>query len=200
MYILETERLGLRPFALDDLGFLAALNADADVARYLGYGVPRTEAESRVLLEGFLSAYQQDSLGHLLVYSKDSDTPVGRCGLTWIEVEANPPAAEPPQWFWFRDSAPVDMETTNEIEIGYVIAKRYWGSGYATEAAQIVRDYAFEKRDLNCLVAAIFPDNQPSKNVARKIGMTHRGDINAFGMLAERHAISKAEWSRARDA
>ena len=199
MFSLETERLGLRPFTWDDLEFLATLNADAEVARYLGYGVPRTESESRVLLEGFFNAYAQDSLGHLLVYLKDSGVAVGRCGLTWIDVEANSPAGESPRWFWFRGSSPLAMETTHEIEIGYAFAKQHWGSGYATESAIAVRDYAFENRDLDCLVAAIFPDNHPSKNVARKIGMAQRGDINAFGMPAERHEILKSEWSRDRD-
>jgi len=82
MYSLETPRLRLRPFEERDFDFLVALNADPDVARYIGHGNPRTPAETRAFFEHLLEGYEQDSRGHLLVCDRRTGAPLGRCGLT----------------------------------------------------------------------------------------------------------------------
>lgn len=194
MQALETKRLGLRPFTWGDLDFLTELNADPDVARYIGYGVPRTREETCDMLERVLTAYEEDDVGHLAVCLRATGALIGRCGLSLIEVEAEPAPGRPPQWFWFRGSAPKAMPVADEIEIGYTFAKAHWGLGYATESATAVRDFAFQSRGVERLVAAIFPGNLGSKNVARKLGLKRTGHITAFGLPAERHEMSKREW------
>ncbi len=196
MYNLETERLGLRPFTWDDFEFLAALNADPDVSRYIGYGVARTAEESRQVLEKIIRAYSEDCAGQLAVYAKDTGLLVGRCGLTLIEIEVTPAPGQSPQWFWFRDSVPDGMTIIHELELGYAFARQYWGYGFATESAKAVRDYSFADRDTERLVAAIVPRNHASKNVAKKVGLTHAGAITAFAMLAERYEIGRRDWIR----
>jgi RimJ/RimL family protein N-acetyltransferase len=78
MHKFEAERLLLRPFTWDDFAFINALHADPDVARYIGYGKPRTETENRRLPESTLKAYSREGLGHLAVCLKDT----GEYGLT----------------------------------------------------------------------------------------------------------------------
>ncbi len=193
MYALETPRLGLRPFEQDDFEFLVALNADPDVARFIGYGVPRTREETREFLEHVLTAYEEDSLGHLAVYLKGSGALVGRCGLTLLEVEAEPAGGKPPQWYWFRGGAPKGMLVVNEIELGYTFSKEHWGCGYATECAKAMRDFGFRELGLSRLASAIAPENLASKNVARKVGLAYSGIVTAFSATFERHELSSNE-------
>ncbi len=59
-----------------------------------------------------------------------------------------------------------------EFEISYWLQRRYWGQGFATEAAAFWREYGFQHLDLRRLVSLIVPDNAPSRRVAERIGMT----------------------------
>jgi RimJ/RimL family protein N-acetyltransferase len=156
--------------------------------------VPRTREETRIFLERVLTAYREDSLGHLAVYLKDSNTLIGRCGLTLTEIEAEPTASKPPQCFWFRASAPTGMPVVNEIELGYTLARQHWGCGYATECATALRDYGFRELGLSQLLSAIAPLNIASRNVARKLGLTCSGLLTCFGTTFERHDLSRDRW------
>ena len=195
MFELETTRLLLRPFTWNDFDFINALHADPEVARYIGYGKPRTETENRRLLEITFTAYKEDNLGHLAACLRDTGEISGRCGLSLLEVEAAPADEQAPRWFWTRNSAPKGMEIVRRIEVGYTFARQYWGNGYATESATAVRDYAFQSRQEDQLVAAIFPENIASITVAKKIGMSFRGPITAFGMPAEHHQLDRDDWA-----
>ena len=57
------------------------------------------------------------------------------------------------------------------MEVAYLLAKKYWGQGLGTEAAQAIVDYGCEQLHLR-LICLIDPANQASIKVARKIGMT----------------------------
>lgn len=57
------------------------------------------------------------------------------------------------------------------MEIGYWISRKYWGKGYATEAAGALLDYGNKQLDTQRFISLIQPDNISSQNVARKIGM-----------------------------
>jgi ribosomal-protein-alanine N-acetyltransferase len=65
--------------------------------------------------------------------------------------------------------APLDK--TDEIEIGYGIAKEYWGRGLTTEAAAATIRYGFEELKLNQIVAVAMPENIASRRIMEKIGM-----------------------------
>lgn len=194
MYSLETPRLKLRPFVEQDFDFLVALNADPDVARYIGHGNPRTRSETRAFFEHILDSYARDARGHLLVCERETGIPVGRCGLTLLEAEATPLPGEPVRWYWFGGSAPAGMAIVNETELGYVFAKAAWGKGYATECAAAVRDYAFTGIGVDSLVSAIAPDNQASKNVARKLGLVRSGVAIAFDSPYDCYRLTVGRW------
>ena len=194
MQTIETDRLLLRPFTWEDLGFLNTLHGDPEVALYIGYGKPRTEAENRSLLENIFNAYSVEGFGHLGVLSKGSGEMIGRCGLSLLEVAVSPADGSAPKWFWNRGSAPADLQIVHRIEIGYTFARAHWGHGYATESAAAVRDFAFRSLQEDQLVAAISPENAASINVANKLGVSFRGPIIAFGKPAEHHQIDRVEW------
>jgi ribosomal-protein-alanine N-acetyltransferase len=85
----------------------------------------------------------------------------------------------------------MDIEGHKEIEVGYMLAKEYWGRGLATEAAKAILHYGFEQVGLARLICVVNPGNQASSRVALKIGMTLEidGDVNGEPTLL--YAINK---------
>ena len=63
------------------------------------------------------------------------------------------------------------LEDTGEVEIGYGLAKPYWGRGLASEAAAATIKYGFEQLGLPRIVAIASPDNITSRRVLEKLGM-----------------------------
>ncbi len=91
-----------------------------------------------------------DGLGGLnALYEKESGQPVGQCGLL----------VQP-------------LHGKQELEVGYSLLPAHWGKGYAIEAARKARDIAFERNYTDTLISIIHVDNEPSKKVARKNGMS----------------------------
>jgi ribosomal-protein-alanine N-acetyltransferase len=141
---LTTARLELRPVQADDLDDLAALYADPEVMRYIGTGQPRTRADSATRLEIMLDHWRQHGFGFFTVRQRGEF--IGRCGLQ-------------------------RLGDTGAIELGYTLAKRFWGQGYATEAARACVDYAFGPVGLHTIVAIARPANLASRHVLEKLGM-----------------------------
>ena len=65
-----------------------------------------------------------------------------------------------------------EIDEKKEIEVGYHILKKFWGQGYATEAAKLFIDYAFKNELANSIVSVIDVENFKSQKVAKKNGLT----------------------------
>jgi ribosomal-protein-alanine N-acetyltransferase len=143
---LETERLRLRPVVADDLDHFAALYADPDVMRFIGLRGPLKREQARERLDFMLDHWRRHGFGMWTLWLKAGGDFVGRCSLRYLE--------ESP-----------------EVELGYTLAKRFWGQGFATEASRAVVRHAFGALGLRRLVAIADPANVASVNVMRKIGM-----------------------------
>jgi RimJ/RimL family protein N-acetyltransferase len=150
--ICQTGRLILRRFTLADLEPLAAILADPDVTRF--FGAPRTLDQTRARLLGFLDAYERVGFSKWAVVLRETGELMGRCG----------PAVE-------------HVEGGTEVELGYDLAKRFWGQGFATEAAAASLDHCFSVLGLTRVVSIIHPENVPSLRVARKLGMTEERPV-----------------------
>lgn len=153
--ILETNRLLLRRPVPDDLDALYALYRDPEMRRYFpqeGVSPDRTLTyeETKEELEWFLNGHpKRPELGLWATILKENGAYIGRCGLL-----------------------PWTVDGQDEVEVAYMIDKAYWGRGLGTEAAQGIRDYAFETLGLNRLVSFIDPQNAASAKVAVHTGMT----------------------------
>lgn len=155
--VLETERLILRRLTMDDLDDLFALYHSPDVRKYYSEGIPSYE-ETKQELEWMINrCYARYGFGMWATIEKKTGKFIGRCGLT-----------------------PMDIEAREEIEVGYMLAREYWGQGLATEAARAILRYGFERVGLARLICVINPGNQASSRVAEKIGMRLEidGDVN----------------------
>jgi RimJ/RimL family protein N-acetyltransferase len=147
--ILETKRLYLRHLVMDDLDDLFRLYSDPVVRLYFPEGTLSYE-ETREELEWFLNGHpQHPELGLWATVHKESGQFIGRCGLL-----------------------PWTIDGQDEVEIAYLIDKSLWAQDFGTEAAQGIRDYAFEQLGLTRLICLIDEHNQASIRVAQKIGMT----------------------------
>lgn len=92
-----------------------------------------------------------------------------------------------------------DGRFSEHIEIGWHLARKYWGRGLATEAARAIRDYGFETLRLERIYAIADPDNTPSLKVMERIGMTFLEQTDRFydemGVL---YVMDRATWEATR--
>ena len=148
MIILETERLLLRYFELNDIEALCLIYRDPEIRRYFPEGT-LTSAETKEELEYYLQGHpDHPELGLWATVHKGNGRFIGRCGLL-----------------------PWTIDGRAEVEVAYLIDKGYWGQGLGTEAAQGILDYGFEKLKLLRLICLIDAENLASIRVAQKIGM-----------------------------
>jgi RimJ/RimL family protein N-acetyltransferase len=68
----------------------------------------------------------------------------------------------------------------HKVEIGYVLARAYWGGGYMTEAASALRDWVFQQPGIFRLYATTSVDNLRSQHVLERIGMTREGLMRRY--------------------
>ena len=166
MIIVETERLVLRHFRMSDGEALHGVFGDAQVMHF-GDGVQTAQWVHDWLCRR-LEDQQHSEIGPWAVVEKASSETIGYCGL-----------------FAFPDVC-----GQPETEIGYRLARPYWGCGYATEAARAVRDYAFNTVGISRLIAMIDPHNVASIRVATKIGMRYEKDVMFEGYTHPDHVYA----------
>lgn len=144
---IETARLLLRMFKLDDLDDLSQIYADAEVMKYLsGHALTREETEG--WLKYFLDGWESYGFGWWAVTLKDSNKLIGHCGLQFINV-------------------------TPEVEVTYGLARAYWQMGLASEAARACLRYGFEELALDRIYALADPGNDGSHRVMERVGMSY---------------------------
>jgi RimJ/RimL family protein N-acetyltransferase len=146
--VIETPRLILRHFVENDLAPLAALMANADFMRFSS-GVFTSEQAVSFLFERVLAPARAGLPSQFALIFREENRLIGYCG-------------------FFRQI----VDGIDEIEIGYRVHPDFWNRGLATEAARVVRDFAFEVMKLERVVSLIHPDNHASRRVAEKNGMT----------------------------
>lgn len=154
MTYIETERLVLRSWQLEDLPRFIAMNKDNRVMRY--FPAPLTDLETTAFYNRIQDEFKRRSWGLYAVEVKATEEFIGYVGLHEIGFDA---------------------EFTPGIEIGWRLAADCHNQGYATEAAKAVLNLAkgFGIERLYSFTAKI---NTPSERVMQKIGMKRIGEFN----------------------
>ena len=152
---LLTERLEIRAFEPDDLEALHAVYGDPDVTRFIP-PYPTLEHTRRALDIHVREARAGRPAFWALIECESGEL-IGDTGLGLIEGVGT------------------------EVELGYTLGPRWWGRGYATEAACAVRDYGLGELALAELLALVRPANAASIRVLEKIGMERVGTRQAYG-------------------
>ena len=147
--VLETERLLLRPWRLDDLEDFNAYASVPGVGEMAGWRHHDSLATSRAILSTFIGkevfALEEKATGRVI-------------GSFGIHIS------------WANDH-PIYGELRQK-EIGFALAKSHWGQGLMPEAVQAVIRFAFHYLRLEALTVGHFVDNQQSKRVIEKSGFT----------------------------
>ena len=177
MVIAETNRLILRPFTPDDVDALEDVFGDPEVMRF-GPGPQMRGWIAGWIRQRIENGETEKVPGPWAVVEKGTLALVGYCGV-----------------FYFAELA-----GSAEVEIGYRLARRAWGKGYATEAALVVRDDAFERLALRRLVALIDPANIRSLRVALKLGMHFEREVLLEGYDHPDHlyVLERPAWEKLR--
>ena len=167
--MLETPRLILRPFTAGDLDRMAELMANKYFMRFsMG---PLTREQTQAFLDKVIG-WDRDGLpSQFAMIIRSSGALAGYCGFFHHEVDGK-----------------------MEIEIGYRLDSNFWNRGLTTEAARAVRDHGFRDLKLNYVISLIHPENDPSRRVAEKNGMTLERETTFKGFPTFVFSITRQRW------
>ena len=147
MTVLETERLRLRKITVDDAQFMLTLLNEPAFLRYIGDKKVRNLEDGRqYILNGPVASYERYGFGLLLVEFRESQTPIGMCGLLKREELPDP-------------------------DIGFALLSDFCGKGFAFEAADAVLQDA-QRLKLKRILAITTLDNEASINLLERLGFS----------------------------
>lgn len=153
MQVLVTERLVLRHLEEGDGAFLVDLLNQPSFLRYIGDKKVRTEADAaRYVREGPQASYDRHGFGLYLVEERETQVPLGICGL-------------------------VRREGLDHPDLGYAFLPGAEGKGYALEAGRGVLDHA-RALGLSRLLAVVTPDNERSRRLLEALGFLREGTVS----------------------
>jgi len=149
---IETARLRLRPFTLDDLNSFASICSEPEVMKYIGAGKPVSKEEAEPHLSGYINYWEKHGFGRFAVTHKQRGELIGYCGFRVFNY---------PELRLFDDTH----------EIVFPVKKSSWGKGLASEAARACLRYGFEHLKFELIVAITRSENIASQEVLERIGM-----------------------------
>ncbi len=164
-YPIDTARLQLRPYTLDDLDALHAIQSQPDVMRYL-YGEPRSREEVRDALSTRAHHPTLEAEGDRLFLAmerRDSGAVIGDVSLHWLSAEHR------------------------QGEIGFVLHPGHHGQGYGREAATEMLRLGFEELGLHRIIGRCDARNDASARLMERLGMRREAHFR-------QNEVFKGEW------
>ena len=167
MEVVQTERLVLRHFTLDDAEFILALLNEPGWKRYIGDRGINSLNDARTYIEAVSASYSQHGFGLYAVELRDDRSLVGMCGL-------------------------IKRDTLDDVDVGFALLSRFEGRGFAQEAVNATLEYARDRLGLSRVIAITTEDNIRSTRVLERAGMSYEGTVslsgdtlNLYGITAE---------------
>lgn len=155
---LETQRLILREFQPKDLVQFAPILANPQVMKFSPTGILSVQ-QTQAKIDNFIASYQKNGFGKWAVILKRRNKLIGYCGLAIEEIDR-----------------------VNEREIGYRLDSKFWGQGFATEAASATIEYGFEKLNFPYILGIVERANKSSVKVLQKLGMRYERETIFLGI------------------
>jgi RimJ/RimL family protein N-acetyltransferase len=152
---LETERLRLREFAMDDVDHIVALDSDPEVMRHISFGAPtpRETIATRVLPSWFKYYESNERIGFWAAELKSTREFIG--------------------WFHLRP----DRFDADEQELGYRFRRAMWGRGFATEGSRALLRDSFEISNFPKVTARTLKTNVASQRAMQKCGLQFEAEF-----------------------
>jgi [ribosomal protein S5]-alanine N-acetyltransferase len=157
---LVTERLYTRFLTLDDIPAWAKFFDDEEAIQYFPWVANVSNMErSKNWIEKQLLRYTEKRGGLQALIDKSTHEFIGQCGFLLQEIDGK-----------------------QEVEVGYHIFKKYWGQGYAPEAAKAFFEYGFKVHHASSIISIIDIRNLKSQRVADKNGLTREEQVRWMDM------------------
>ena len=170
------ERVVLRPVELRDAEDMFPFVADIEVVRFLPWQ-PASELRGvKAFLEQQRSRRQSGESLAFSVILKETGRVIGSTDLMQLRAR------------------------NKEVELGYILAREFWGQGFMTEAAALSRDYTFEVLKRQKLIAFADHENIGSRRVLEKIGLREVGSewrtVKEISRLYVRYELLRENWEK----
>ena len=151
---LETERLLLRKIQHDD--YVVAYKewcSDPEQVKYTIHGIHKSEMVTKNVYDKWIEEYNDPKTLRWMIVLKDTNEQIGTIDInnTWSKYGC--------------------------VEPGYIIARKHWKKGYATEATMTVIKYLFDECDVQTIYSEFMEDNIASGRVMQKCGMIQEGRL-----------------------
>lgn len=153
---LHTERLHLRKMKKADSSSLFKIWSDPDVTQFMNICSYTNENQALEMINLFDDLSQDSKAIRFSIIKKESNEIIGSCGYNDLDFE------------------------NGKAEIGYDIAKSFWGRGYATEAISSLIEHGFSSLKLNRIEARVDPRNVNSMKLLQKLNFTFEGTLRQY--------------------
>jgi len=155
---IETERLIIKPFCMEDIDDLYKIYSDEKVMAYIPEGVMSYEWVKDLIKWMVEYCYEKNIPENIIkfgvsVVDKEKKNVIGWCGLGSLDCKPE------------------------DVEIFYGLSSEYWGQGLATESSMAMLHYGFDIIGLKRIIAVVKPDNIASKKVIEKMRMKFKGNL-----------------------
>lgn len=166
---IETARLLLRPWILEDGEAWFNILQEPDILRYFPNPDPPARVKAEAYINHHLTHWMQYGYGHWAIVTPEDGQVVGWNGLEYLTE-------------------------LGEVEVAYLLSKRVWGRGYASEAAGAAIRFGFETAGLGVIIGLVHPDNIASICVLENCGLLFADRITLWGMEMSRYRIQRSEY------
>ncbi|HUA61112.1 MAG TPA: GNAT family N-acetyltransferase, partial [Verrucomicrobiae bacterium] len=172
---IETERLILTTWNPEDLEAFRPIATDPEVMRYISGGASWPEERIRLFVQRQIEIYRAYGHCRWKLIDKASGEMAGFCGPGWYKANRYP-------------------------EIGWWLARRFWGRGLASEAAVAALRDAFERVGLERVISVAMVENRASQRIMEKVGLEFETEFESEGFRLVRYAINRGRYQRLADA
>jgi len=167
--LIETPRLIMREFTLDDLDAVFEFSSDYEVSKLTGDPCVESKEEAeKIIKDIWLAEYEKYGYARYALVHKEDNKVIGFCGLKYI------PAGELGE----NEGAP---------DIGYRMLEKYWGQGLGFEAANAAMEYGRSTLGLTNIFGDAVVENAASNKILERIGLKFEGQYKHDGWLVNRY-------------
>ena len=161
-YQIETPRLLLRPFIIEDAHAMFELDSDPRVVRYVGNKPVKSLDETRKIMKHVFAQYERNGIGRMTVVLKDTNEIMGWSGLK------------------LEDNNTYNGQI-NFYDLGYRFMPRFWRKGYGFESAQASLDWGFNVLKLKKISGFVQQGNIGSRRILEKVGLIYTNTFPCWG-------------------
>ncbi|MBE0697858.1 MAG: GNAT family N-acetyltransferase [Anaerolineaceae bacterium] len=161
---IKTERLFLRAWSMDNAEMLFQILQEKDILQYFPNPNPPSVDRVQRYIAHQLAHWQEYGYGHWAVVSQETKEVLGWVGLEYL----------------------TDVK---ETEVAYLLTRRVWGKGLATEAAQAAVRFGRENAGLRKIIGLVHPENTGSARVLQKCGLKYEQKVPLWGMDLEWYQV-----------